>query len=684
MVLRRFAAEAGIPIEIRSASWQTTWRELRAGHIRDLHLDLFYQPLNAEVVLDTPVDYTRAGGHWSIQLSPTLSIDHFPPAQGALSLELDLKHEGKSAIAKSASIDLHLHEARPLHLANASGQVSASSWTLDGWVRWNHGWSSKLDLALKNVKAASADGTSALTAKSIDVHADTNWPQAPPFPLQTKTKINLGQITLLRHDLFIDDAILSAGADFVFDGHGFPHVDISVDKPIALTATGSYGNAGAQAEFRAHGDLSELLDKRLARWLDAQAPLLRRSSARGTVDLQGRGVVDPQGQPSATAQLKLKASRVEFPSRGLFFSDVALAAPLSYPKLPDWGTVSIGESQFHSIKLKSLSLRHRLAVQGIDLSTEDENEKDHPIRQSLWGSSIDIEHLYAHVGGTQGLELTASVKGGPFPLRSIQSDLCLIASNPLNGSLTLEYPQLVFGHHAQTGKASTPALRLVGDTNLELFNGKAHLGDISVELGNVPRVSFDVDWSDLDLHAIGEWTNFGDIRGSLNGSFKNATFDLAADGPIPVSYDLTIQGNQRGGNKMSFYGRAIDNITGLLGVHQEELPGPVGVFLRTLKTFRNWVPLKAEVLGFQAKSDGQWTELKTFDPPADADEYWCDPKRHYLLCGNSFTIPLNTSGVYPLLMSSAAFHGWLADRADYFKELMKNAHNDPSTCTPLW
>jgi len=66
---------------------------------------------------------------------------------------------------------------------------------------------------------------------------------------------------------------------------------------------------------------------------------------------------------------------------------------------------------------------------------------------------------------------------------------------------------------------------------------------------------------------------------------------------------------------------------------------------------RNWLPATADYLGFRAKTVGGWTELWTFDPPGS--------KLHYLLLGSAFKIPLNTHGVYPALLKTDAFQGWL-------------------------
>ena len=240
-------------------------------------------------------------------------------------------------------------------------------------------------------------------------------------------------------------------------------------------------------------------------------------------------------------------------------------------------------------------------------------------------------------------------------------------------------------------------LALVGDTNLDLFNGKAHIGDMSLASGvNGTRLRFDLDWSDLDLHAIGDWTNIGDMRGSLGGYLRKTDIAFTPNGPIPQGYDLSIQGQQRGGNKMSFYGRAISNIMAMFGTPLDSLSPLQSTLIKLGMTVRNWLPAKADILGIMAKSDGNWTTVTTFTPLSDeADNRWCEEGKHYILCGNGFTIPLNTHGIYPVFMKTASFHEWLNDRAKVIEGLMTNKTTNNSKtgqkndaqqpqCTPLF
>ncbi len=675
MVLRWFVRENEIPLTISRASWDVRPRELLRGKIRDLHLDVFYEPLQISLTLDTPVEYSHRAGHWSVALKPIVTIGDFPPARGTLALELETA-KGKS-LAESAEVTLHLHEARPLLLQSKTGAVSADTWTVDGVVRWAKLWSSELEFKFKNAKLRNAGSTRTLSVKALTIAATTTWPGKPPVPFDMKGHLSADGLTFLDTGLFLEEPQLLLDAGFHFDGSRFEQVDLSVDKPIKLKAKGDFGAGSLHASYNLHGDLEELITRRAVPWLEGQLPLLHRATAKGSLSLSGQLLLappvplNPHPSLSATGSLVLDAKSVELPSRDLYIDGASLRLPLLLSGTPGWGDVKIKTLEFHSVKLKNLTIRTRLGASGLDVTTEDAKGGDRPIRQSVWGGSIDIAELYAHLGGKQGTEFTASVTGGPFALPAVQSDLCLMPQHPLTGSLSFTYPDIVLNNGT---------LALVGDTNLELFNGKAHIGDMSLAAGtNGTRLRFDMDWSDLDLHAIGDWTNIGDMRGSLGGFLRKTDIALTPNGAIPQGYDLSIQGQKRAGNKMSFYGRAMGNIMALFGIPLDSMPAYQTPLIKLGILIRNWLPAKADVLGIMAKSDGNWTTVTTFDPPSDeADNRWCENGKHYILCGNGFTIPLNTHGIYPVFMKTAAFHEWLSGRAQVIQTLMKNKSTNKS------
>ncbi|MBI3541702.1 MAG: hypothetical protein HY075_00285 [Deltaproteobacteria bacterium] len=703
MVLRWFVRETGIPVEVRAASWDARLRELLDGKIRALHLDVYYKPLDVAIVFDTPVRYARTGGHWSIKLEPRLRVGDFPPTTGSISVELDAKRDavppgptGGATPATGASVELHLREVEPLSLAlrqgPAGGTVSAESWTVDGWVRWAKDWSSELVFRLGNAKAQSTDGSTSLSAKSVRVTTRTAWPARPPLPLAENATVEATELTALSSGLFIQEPIAIAIAKFRFDGRRFEQVDISVDKPVRLDARGSFGEGALDGRVTLRGTLDELFTARVAPWLEARAPLLRRAKAQGALDFTGRVHLAPGRPPSASGRVKLSASKVELPARGITVEALAVDLPLEYPGTPGWGKFSFETLDFHSVKLKHIALQTRLSREGIDVTTEGEDEKDHPIHQSVWGGAFDISNFYAHAGGDEGTEFTASVVGGPFRIPEVQTDLCIMPKHPVQGLLSFTYPGIVLDRDS---------FALTGDTNLALFNGSAHVGDMRLSFGDPsPRLRFDLDWNDLDMLAIGQWTGMGDMRGSLTGSFLKAELALTPVGPIPLSYDFTFRGLERGGNAIRFYGRAIDSVATMVSGGKDLLDSipdgalPLRLALgleRSVGTFlRNLMPATARYLGFHAKTDSDWTELSTFDPP-DAPCDPAHPEKHFLLCGTGFNIPLNTHGVYPVVMKTDSFHGWLAGIVQNVKSRFghgaKNETRnriDDADCTPPW
>ncbi|MBI3556678.1 MAG: hypothetical protein HY074_10480, partial [Deltaproteobacteria bacterium] len=472
MVLRWFVREAGIPLKITRSSWDLRVQELLKGKIRNLHLDVYYEPLKIALTINTPVEYSHRGDHWSIQLKPALTIDNLPPASGTLGLELELK-KGQS-LAESADVAIHLHEAVPLLLQDGAGAISADSWKIDGVVRYAKVLSSQLDFQFSNVKVRDAASTRTLSAKTLRVATTTDWPARPPLPLEVKGRINAEGLSYLDSGFFIEEPKVQLAAAFHFDGQHFEHVDISVVDPVALGITGSFGAGALRAAVAMRGDLDALYTHRLVQWLEPRLPLLHRSTAKGSLKLSARLTLDAGKPLVARGILETDAKSFELPSRDLYVDGASLRMPLEFPGTPDWGDVELKTLEFHSVKLKNLGIRARLDSSGLDVTTEDASGKDQPIRQSVWGGTIDIAKLYAHLGGKSGTEFTAAVTGGPFALSAIQSDLCLLPQHPLSGKLSFTYPDIAL---------DGGTLALAGDTNIELFNGKAHIGDMALVPG---------------------------------------------------------------------------------------------------------------------------------------------------------------------------------------------------------
>ena len=656
MVLRWFVAETGIPVEVRNASWKIGLKKLMQGSIDELSVDVYYKPLKLYASLQTPVDYIRKKDHWSIRLKPTLRLADFAPIGGRIDLELDKK------AGTLVEFDLRFLADKSSHLK--------------GQLRWNplendvsKRWTAKVEVFASGLKTVIKDATTSIGTARLD--ADLSWPEKPPFPIVVKSKLQLDSLQLISDKVFATEANLTAQSDFTFDGKRFEHVDVSVDKPVRLRLSGwaEPGTQRSEMQFGMNASLADLVDERLASWLENLVPVIHQAKARGKIAVHGQVSID-RDVIHANGNLDLNVLSATLPTRRLTIEDLTLKTPLSYPAAPEWGQLNVKVIDFHSVKLKNILLDVRLASDSISLTTEDSEGDDRPIRQSVWGGAIDIAQLYANVpiSSTAKPEFTASVTGGPFALEMIQSDLCILPDRPLNGALSFTYPQIVQDKNS---------LRMIGDTNLGVFNGAAHIGDMQlVFTGDNPKLQFDLDWSDLDLHAIGDYTRFGDMRGSLDGSLVDTTLALTPIGPVPLTYDLTIRGRERSAKKVRFYGRAIDNILVMMGNPQAQA-GVAGALLKIATTWRNWMPATAEYMGFRAKSDGSWTELSTFDPPG--------AKKHYFLYGTAFTIPLNSHGVYPVVMKTAAFHGWLAGMIEYFKGRTKNENEQKqSQCTPLW
>jgi len=666
IVIRRFFKEAGIPLEVRSAAWDFRFRELLKGHIRELNISLYDPHLKASFAIRSPVEFQNKEKHWSIELAPELNLPFVPPLTGKVHLELHVPSHAE------LSYDLTSQKLyRPLP------NIEIPKFQITGRFK-THPETNEALIKADRVKITR--GESEISLQRVEIKSLLDFEKGFPTPVTANISLSVASASYLDPKLFFEEKTLKAALVAKFDGSKFELVDISVDKPISLKAKGSYHTETKQImldQFDLNANLEDLFEKRLAKWLEPLVPSLGRLKSRGQMKFHATGQGLLGASLETTGKLQVDAEKIELPKRDLYVDDLHLSMPLRYPDEADWGKFKIGALEFRSITLKKIAAQVRKSSDGIDLTTENEDGSDEPIRQFLWGGEIVISNLYAHIGDT--IEVATAVKGGPFHLSNIQRDLCIAPSRPLQGVLKFDYPRLV---------QDKDSFHLLGQTKLELFNGTVQMGDVHLMLptkgsAESPKLRFDIAWDDLDLASVGEWTQFGDMRGTLEGSLLNNRIALTPRGAYPLSYDFTIRGQQRAGKKIRFYGRAVKNILNLLGNKQEELPWYAGLALNISTMWRNWMPATADYMGFRAKTEGGWTEVTTFDPPELADA-----KKHYMLYGTAFTIPLNTHGVYPALMHTEAFHDWLNGMLDYFKGRMKNDHEanakPQEQCTPPW
>lgn len=676
LFMRWVVEKSGIPFEVVDARWKVRPKYLLKGQIDQLFFKIKHTPSGWVFEVQTPVKQIWNGNETIIELKPEMRVTNLPNLSGNARIALGLKtanvffdlfcNEGRTY--KNPSFATNFKNCRLTGSVNSTNLLDRTKWlgTVIG------------EIGGLNVKRSGS--AKALHAEKVKSTLLLFLREGFPFPLYANAKTQFKKVSFESESYQIHEDSLEANVQLKISEKQIELGHLSVDSPFQLKAQGSIDtqfNVG-QFFYNLSLKLKDILDDRLVTWFAAEHRQLRRAKSNGLAVLSG--TVSKTDGWRHRGSAFLHAKKLDLPNIDFFTKDAMLNVPIDFPSDDDtrWGKIEVKEIEFKSVLLKKLMLHLAVTEDGLEITTENDAQKDEPIRQQVWGGAINIANLYVFKPWQGLAEITSSVYGGPFELVAIQRDLCLAAKNPVPGQLFFEYPEL---------KQQDHELVFRGATKLNLFGGTAEIGDILFSLaGAHPKVQFSLLWNDLDLAEIGKWTKIGDMRGGIEGHLKNTTLLFTSLGPLPLSYDLRIQGLRRGGNKIRLYGRAIDNILQLVGMERDDLPWYANIGISVSTLWRNWVPAQVDYMGFRAKTDREWTELSTFDPAGQ--------KKHYLLYGKEFTIPLNSHGVYPVVMHTESFQSWLRGMAEYFRKTMKGAKQNESTesktndgsehCTTLW
>lgn len=646
--LQQVLNDNAIPVDIVSFEIDARARELLSGKIRALKISARHRPSKLVVRLETPVSYVLSPSSIHLELSPVVRSKGLPDFKGTVSADFGFtRHRARVRLGQVRG-DLDLTTTEPLRATLGVAEVDAASLRVKSHIVYD---------------PEAADGLPLETASDI-------------FFLSPRARLP---------GVLLEETELAATTSLRTDGARVKGGEIRLRRPLPLVVRGDIGDGGAlRAKFKFASRISPLL-QRLRRLV--RAPVLDRIEGDGTFAVEG-SVFGTTHAPLFSAITTLAARKIEIADmlegRSLVVQNLSLKTPVSYPPTSSVGTLDIASIGVSAIEARDLRFKLQSSPEEIAVLLAA------PVAIPAFGDHIRIRSLKARVpfhpsradktesslpGIPFPILVSTSVQGGPFRIDTLQRSVCLGDRKPFSGTIRFDYPKIF---------NSQRAIHAHGDADLDLFGGRASVGAVRYSWKEPnPLVGASVSWSDLDLHAIGEWTGFGDMRGSLDGSLENAAYSITQAGPVAVEYDFTVRGRPRSGKVVSFYGRAVDNILELLGSRKDEMPWYARAGINLSMTFRNLFPATADYMGFRAKTSEGWTELYTFDPPGE--------KNHYLLNGTAFKIPLNTHGIYPAIMSNESFQTWLGGMVYYFKNLMREKENAKSgeektirPCVPFW
>lgn len=650
--LQQILTDNKVPIQIESLKLEIEPKEFLQGKIKNLDIVLKYLPTSLSLHLKTPVIYELKSDSIHLEIQPKLLSKSIPDITGKIVSDINFKRNGTNFNLTRVTSLIDLITNEPIHYSI-----------------------NNIELFIPKFST------------SIAFDADLTKNEVPDFSLTTSAtnpKISLD-------DLEIEDKSLNIKLKAHYKNEMIQNIDFALTDPIKLSANGYIENVLKNPTPKINFNLSYSLKKLLAKLKKiTNIPLLKQTETDGHIQISGelKGTLE---QPDINSTLTLKSPSLkvfkQYSSETILdLSNVNINLPIYYP-------LDEADGIFQATKFKALGFDFNNI--DVDIYSNPEYVEmtlKRPISAPIFGSSLNIDEFELHLpfytedseenetrlpGIDFPVVIKSKVSGGPFQISKIQKDTCVFNDKLIEGELLFNFPK-VFN--------SKEGFHALGSVNLTILGGTAEVKDLRYFWGDEhPKVAFHSRWDDLDLFKIGELIKFGDMRGSLDGNLNNAIYALTDIGPIPLEYDFTVQGKPRSGKVIRFYGRAVNNILELLGSRKQEMPWYAQWFINMSMGFRNYFPATADYMGFRAKTEGGWTELYTFDPPTP--EYSKEKeKTHYILSGTAFKIPLNTYGVYPAIMKTDAFQGWLWGMVDYFRKLNEEKNNVDNTneCTPFW
>lgn len=649
-----------LPIDVNDASWEFSFSELMKCKVRNLDIDFIHRPSKLRIKLKSTVRCNRSGDQVAIHLEPQVQVGSYPHFGGKIDISAQAPQQrGLWTLPelKNLSATADIHNTQNFEWKTETFDVKTKS------IFFHLQSTSSSDLIVGiNIKTDPIEfssGNVAINLQKLELQNESLIRQmklSKDSPAESTTQVIFSGIQAFIDDAIVEEDQFALDLKTLFDGKVLPVFDLKINSPFEFRGKGSLTEEKLQTDFNFNFDLHRFFEKRFFIWFQNKFSAFRNSKLIGNLKIKG-AFSDKFKDKALTlkANVDLNGKKMELYKIGVFLNDLKLSSPVEFAKTRDTkmevskehqGAISFSTGRYKRFHLKKATASFILKKDRISVSIGD-------LSQEIFGDKVALKNTsgdYLFTGKDRLTNLNASIYGGPFRVERVLKDLCLLQSHPIEGWIRFTYPRI---EKTKTG------FLMIGDTHIGIFRGWLHLGDFHYEPPK-KRYRFNMEWDEFDLYQIGHWAHFGDMRGTLAGNFRDVILVIDDGKFLPSEYDFRFQLKPRGGAPIRFYGRSIKNILELMGTRREDLPWIADWAIKTVTTWRNLMPVTAEYGGFQAKTIGGFTELRTFDPPGS--------KNHYFInAGSAFNIPLNAHDVYPVIMHTQAFQDWLMGMVKYFR-----------------
>jgi hypothetical protein len=288
------------------------------------------------------------------------------------------------------------------------------------------------------------------------------------------------------------------------------------------------------------------------------------------------------------------------------------------------------------------------------------------------GVPVKVGPIDASFSSAEDYAVRTSLKIDPVDIGFIGRTFCLPSERLPPANLKVDFSQI---------DLSPGVVDPTGKMAIDLFKGKIELNDIGVyDLStDVPEIDLDIDWKDIDLQTMGDWSKFGEIKGTLEGYAKDVVFQSF----LPTQYQFYVQVSPLDRSKkngyVEFSPEAMKNFVKIFTGENldEQIPGIAGwvMFGWPSHFFGGY---DVQYAGISLESSDGTIVVQTLDPA----EVVKDTQKHFILNGPRFKMPIRSSN-YPLVVDATAMSNFVHQMFTRFSSLKGDTETHEEThCEP--
>lgn len=689
-----------LPFEVESVTVKKSWRELLRGRLSVLAITLKWGPWRVHLQGPAEIRRDEKDSTFLAEYDPEATIEPVSqPGKKSQPLPLHLWIESNRTLTR-------------LHSFGFTSQADRWGWKLFGIeleklvaiAQWrNDRLDNQLKLGILRYENQ-LNGNPAFEVKDLSVSQGTQL-QLEPLTIgkDTTLEVTAKEADVLWGETFFSLPLesLPIRLDAQLDPAG-PSGDFQLSIASLRMSGALEGGEGIPRSASLTWNLPSLdlaaASQEVERIAPQWAPWIQKAGIRtGKLQFQGKAKT---GFDKNTASLpgvdgRLRLSNVALKPGGMPLLIQGLQADLPFSTRTGLqGTVEAGRVAYQKLESSLGKTPVSFKPTSKDYhSFEIRIGDDKPLPLRLGEIPLQAGAISGALHLPDDLLLTTSIALPPTDVSKFTRPLCISDARVPPAKVEARFPRV---------EITTDSVDPTGQIRAELFGGVIEADNIGFfDLDSeVPEVDFSATMRGVRLEKIGEWLNFGEMRGYLEGHAQDVVFQSW----LPTQFDARIEVKPPADRaRVVFSPVAVQNFVEVVADSKlENVPGIVKwyAFGTPRYIFGGY---DIDYAGVKLSSNDGIIELETLDPP----EIYKKEKKHFILYGASvldrvpvlgavawggFRVPIQ-SPRYPVVMDAAAIANYirqlterlraLSDKNKEAEESDENNPNEvPSECEP--